>query len=235
MADLQENEMDFEKIVREVEIGIKDLSKNKRGIEARGGAELLRNRIGRAKQILRSYKLDFRELPKNEQKPYQDKANQYEEQIKTLENDLNWAEKNSENGGGGGGGGSGGGNNSQSIDAEYQETMQKAKKIQQQDIDATHRILSEVGQINEVGTSTLEEMAVQEEQMKRIQKDMEEIDGNLKLATRQMRAFARKMATDKLIMGLVLLIVAAIIFVIVYSIVKPKSKTVQQNVTGSTQ
>ncbi|KAN0048106.1 hypothetical protein ACTA71_002501 [Dictyostelium dimigraforme] len=233
MADLQENEMDFEKIVREVEIGIKDLSKNKRGIEARGGAELLRNRLTRAKQILRSYKLDFRELPKTEQKPYQDKANQYEEQIKTLENDLNWAEKNSENGGGG----SNNNNNSngQSIDSEYQETMQKAKKIQQQDIDTTQRILAEVGQINEVGTSTLEEMAVQEEQMKRIQKDMEEIDGNLKLATRQMRAFARKMATDKIIMGLVLLIVAAIIFVIVYSIVKPKSKTVQQNVTGSTQ
>ncbi|KAN0041766.1 hypothetical protein ACTFIV_004316 [Dictyostelium citrinum] len=233
MADLQENEMDFEKIVREVEIGIKDLSKNKRGIEARGGAELLRNRITRAKQILRSYKLDFRELPKTEQKPYQDKANQYEEQIKTLENDLNWAEKNSENGGGGSNNNSN--NNNQSIDTEYQETMQKAKKIQQQDIDTTHRILAEVGQINEVGTSTLEEMAVQEEQMKRIQKDMEEIDGNLKLATRQMRAFARKMATDKIIMGLVLLIVAAIIFVIVYSIVKPKSKTVQQNVTGSTQ
>ncbi|KAN0012580.1 hypothetical protein ACTFIU_007887 [Dictyostelium citrinum] len=234
MADLQENEMDFEKIVREVEIGIKDLSKNKRGIEARGGAELLRNRITRAKQILRSYKLDFRELPKTEQKPYQDKANQYEEQIKTLENDLNWAEKNGENGGGGSNNNSNN-NNNQSIDTEYQETMQKAKKIQQQDIDTTHRILAEVGQINEVGTSTLEEMAVQEEQMKRIQKDMEEIDGNLKLATRQMRAFARKMATDKIIMGLVLLIVAAIIFVIVYSIVKPKSKTVQQNVTGSTQ
>ncbi|KAK5580720.1 hypothetical protein RB653_000744 [Dictyostelium firmibasis] len=231
MADLQENEMDFEKIVREVEIGIKDLSKNKRGIEARGGAELLKNRLTRAKQILRSYKLDFRELPKTEQKPYQDKANQYEEQIKTLENDLNWAEKNSENGGGS----NNNNNNGQStIDTEYQEIMQKAKKTQLQDIDTTHRILQEVNQINEVGTSTLEEMAVQEDQMKRIQKDMEEIDGNLKLATRQMRAFARKMATDKIIMGLVLLIVAAIIFVIVYSIVKPKSKTVQQNVTGST-
>ncbi|EGC38842.1 hypothetical protein DICPUDRAFT_75576 [Dictyostelium purpureum] len=219
MADFQETEAEFESIAKELELGIKNLSKNRRDVA--GTVALLRNRLTRAKQILRSYKLDFRELPKGDQKPFQEKANEYEEKLKKLENDLNWAER--DDGSGSPAAATVQSNGVQTQNEETTQILNQAKNIQKKDLDAVRRIEMDVANMNQAGTSTLEEMAVQEEQMKRIQKDMEEVDSNLKLATRQMRAFARKMATDKIIMGLILLIVIAIIFVIIYTIVRPKS------------
>ncbi|KAN0012557.1 hypothetical protein ACTFIU_007864 [Dictyostelium citrinum] len=217
MADITENEIELDKIIFEVEKGIKDLGKNKKGIEARGGADLIKNRINRLKQVLRSYKIDLRELPKNELIKYESKVKNYEEQIKKLENDLNWVEKISSDGNTIGVPieSNNNNNNDEKLknDVEYQSVLKKAKETQQQDIKITKGILHTVIETNNVGTSTLEEMKVQEEQMNRIKNDMEIIDGNLKLATRQMRAFARKMATDKIILGLILLIVAGIIVV----------------------
>ncbi|KAF2073089.1 hypothetical protein CYY_005613 [Polysphondylium violaceum] len=221
--DLSEYEADFESIANEIDAGVRDLNRNKKAFDVRQKAELLRNRLQRARQILKSYRIDFRELPKAEQTNYQAKATTYEERLKTLENDLNWAEKQSENGG------LGAPQAQSSVQGDYEQTMAQAKAIQKKDIDAVTRIAAEVDIINQTGTATLEEMAVQDEQLKRIEKGMNEVDSNLKLATRQMRAFARKMATDKIIMGLVLLIVIAIIFVIVYSIVKPKSNPTVRN------
>ncbi|KAN0041767.1 hypothetical protein ACTFIV_004317 [Dictyostelium citrinum] len=222
MADITENEIELEKIIYEVEKGIKDLGKNKKGIEARGGADLLKNRIDRLKQVLRSYKIDLRELPKNELIKYKSKVKNYEEQIKKLENDLNWVEKVASDGNTIGSPIDSNNNNDEKLknDVEYQSVLKKAKETQQQDIKITKGILQTVIETNNVGTSALEEMKIQEDQMNRIINDMDIIDGNLKLATRQMRAFARKMATDKIILGLILLIVAGIIVVIVYKTIK---------------
>eukprot|EP01132_Coremiostelium_polycephalum_P006637 gene6637-8210_t len=213
-------EADFQSIVEEIDRGIKALNpsaKNRKEFEIKTKVDLLRNRLNRAKQILRSYKIDIREIEKAHQPKYTAKATQFEERIKALENELNWAEKQNENGGLGAAGAE------QTPHDDYQSTMQQAKNIQKEDLTRVNHILQEVTTISQEGQATLEEMAIQEEQMKKIDKDFNEIDANLKLATRQMRVFARKMATDKIIMGLVLLIVLAIIFVIVWSIVKPKS------------
>ncbi|EAL64759.1 hypothetical protein DDB_G0285369 [Dictyostelium discoideum AX4] len=63
-------------------------------------------------------------------------------------------------------------------------------------------------------------MNIQEEPIYRIKNDMDLIDSNLKLAPRQMRSIARKMATDKIILGLILLIIAGKNVVIVYKTFK---------------
>ncbi|KAN0048107.1 hypothetical protein ACTA71_002502 [Dictyostelium dimigraforme] len=216
MSDMADNEIELDKIIHEVVIGIKKYGKYKKGVD---GIDHLKNRIDRAKQILRSYKLDLRELPKIEIVKYDSKVKNYEEQIKKLENDLNWVENI----------GNDGGvivknkNNDEMLknqDQEYQNIMKRAKDTQQQDNKITKGILETVIETNNIGTSTLEEMKRQEDQIISIQKDMEEIDGNLKLATRQMRSFARKMATDKIIMGFILLIIVGIIAIIVYKSIK---------------
>ncbi|EGG22461.1 hypothetical protein DFA_04588 [Cavenderia fasciculata] len=230
MADaLIEYESEFITITDEIERGVKDLPRlNKKPAELRSKAEILRSRLTRAKQILRSYKIETRELPKEEQREHINKANSFEERVKTIENELNWAEKQGENGGAGAAGAEA------TPQDDYNQTMMQARAIQEKDLQATDRILEEVIQMNTVGTSTLEEMSKQEEQMKRIAKGMDEVDSNLKLAQRQIRVFARKMATDKLIMGLVLLIVIAIVVTIIVSIVKPGSNDkVRDKVVGS--
>ncbi|KAK5580719.1 hypothetical protein RB653_000743 [Dictyostelium firmibasis] len=225
MADIQEYEIELDKIIYEIGNSIKNLRKYKNSLEVTGGIDLLKNRLKRAKWVLRSLKLDLKELSEFEIKKYQSKVNKYEEQIKTLENDLNWIEKvgneesgdlkiddsNIKNN-----------NGILKNDNEYQDIMKKAKNFQENDKKITTSTLETIIKVNEIGTSTLGEMAIQEGQMKRIQNDMNEIDSNLKLATRQMRSFARKMATDKIILGFILLIIAGIIVLIVYSTIKSK-------------
>ncbi|EFA81050.1 hypothetical protein PPL_05886 [Heterostelium album PN500] len=224
MADtLAEFEQEFRSLADEIDRGTKEIQRavgKKQQFDVRAKAELLDGRLKRAKDVLKSYRREYRELEKKDQAEYATKATQFEEIIKTIENDLRWAEKQNE----GGSTPSGGAETSTPQD-DYNQTMIQAKNIQKKDIEAVTRMQQEAIQITQVGTATLEEMAIQTEQMKRIDKHLDEVDSNLKLATRQMRAFARKMATDKLIMGLVLLIVLAIIFVIVWSIVKPSKST----------
>ncbi|KAM9942513.1 hypothetical protein ACTFIT_005896 [Dictyostelium discoideum] len=195
MADIIENEIELDKIIKEVEKNIKDLRKNKKDIESRGGVDLIKNRINRSKQILRSYKIDLRELPKTELAKYDSKVNDYEEQIKKLENDFNWVEN-------------------------IMVNNESGSSVTKQDKKITNGILQTVIETNNIGTTTLAEMNIQEEQINRIKNDMDLIDSNLKLATRQMRSIARKMATDKIILGLILLIIAGIIVVIVYKTLK---------------
>ncbi|KAN0001006.1 hypothetical protein ACTFIZ_001446 [Dictyostelium cf. discoideum] len=225
MADITENEIELDKIIKEVEKSIKDLGKNKKSTEFRGVAELIKNRINRSKQILRSYRLDLRELPKKELANYDSKVKNYEEQIKKLENDLNWVENilvnnDNNNNDNDNNNNNNNNNNDNNNDIQYQNVMKKAKDIQQQDIKTTKGILQTVIETNNIGTATSEQMKIQEEQINRIKNDMDVIDSNLKLATRQMRSIARKMATDKIILGLILLIVAGIIVVIVYKTLK---------------
>ncbi|KAM9977096.1 hypothetical protein ACTFIR_010952 [Dictyostelium discoideum] len=225
MADITENEIELDKIIKEVEKSIKDLGKNKKNIEFRGGVELVKNRINRSKQILRSYRIDLREIPKTESAKYDSKVNNYEEQIKKLENDLNWVENimdNNESGSSVNSNNKNNNDNNENLknDIQYQNVMKKAKDIQEQDKKITNGILQTVIETNNIGTATLVEMNIQEEKIKRINNDMDVIDGNLKLATRQMRSMARKMATDKIILGLILLIIAGIIVVIVYKTLK---------------
>ncbi|KYQ94258.1 hypothetical protein DLAC_04555 [Tieghemostelium lacteum] len=225
---LAEYEEEFNSLVVEIGNSIRELTKNKKGYD-RSKVDLIQNRIKRARDVIKSYRVEFRTLPKTDQIPFQTKTNEMEEQVKKLENDLNWSEKQSENGGNGTPQGE------STMQKEFQDTMSLATKIQKEDISKTENILKDVEQINMLGAQTLEEMKVQDEQLNRIDKGLNEVDSNLKLAQRQIRVFARKMATDKLILGLILLIVIAIVITIIFSIVKPTKSNpdVRDRIVGS--
>ncbi|KAK5580717.1 hypothetical protein RB653_000741 [Dictyostelium firmibasis] len=171
MNDLKENESEFENIVKEIELGIKDHRKYKK-VEI----ESLNNLIDRGKQILKSYKLDIRELPKTKQKPFQDKLNKYEEHIKTLENSLNWVDNK----------------NLTTTTNEYQKMMVESKEIQQKDLKTVGKLLNKINEINNIGSPVLNEMAKQEEQMKRIDSNMEKVDNNLKMGNKYLNAIERR-------------------------------------------
>ncbi|KYQ99697.1 hypothetical protein DLAC_03637 [Tieghemostelium lacteum] len=225
---LAEYEEEFNSLVVEIGNSIRELTKNKKGYD-RSKVDLIQNRIKRARDVKNSYRVEFRSLPKTDHLPFQTKTNEMEEQIKKLENDLNWSEKQSENGGNGTPQGE------STMQKEYQDTMSLATKIQKEDISRTENALKQVIDTNNIGTQILEEMKVQDEQLTRIDKGLNEVDSNLKLAQRQIRVFARKMATDKLILGLILLIVIAIVITIIFSIVKPTKSNpdVRDRIVGS--
>ncbi|KAN0012555.1 hypothetical protein ACTFIU_007862 [Dictyostelium citrinum] len=174
MNDIKENEVEIERLVKEIELEIKDKSKNKK-IES----DKINNRLKRIKQILKSYRLDIRELPKIQQKPYQDKSNKFEEKIKELEDTLNWMEINKND------------NNQYTSEDDYKVMIMKSKTIQQKDLKTVNQLNNTINSINNMGSTILKDMADQEEQMKRINKDMNKVDNNLKIANKYLNSIER--------------------------------------------
>ena len=94
-----------------------------------------------------------------------------------------------------------------------QEMLDEAANIQSKDKQATRRMLKMVTQTEEVAASTMDTMKNQTEQLSKIHADLEEMDSTLKLADAQIKQYMRKMATDKLIMAMLFLIVIGIVVI----------------------
>jgi SNARE protein len=63
-----------------------------KGTERQEKCQYLKNRITRAKQVLRSINVEIRGLPNTLSHPWEAKAKGYEEQISKLAQDIEWAE-----------------------------------------------------------------------------------------------------------------------------------------------
>jgi len=223
MSDIIEGyKQEISELCDEVAKGIEDLNRAKglQGVKRSDLVNKLKGRIGRAKQVLKSIKVELREMGKLEAKPHTEKASLLEEKIKQLEIDLDWTEKSDPN---------------EAVVAQAQATDYKAvlaqgAAIQEDDIGRLKKVQQTIAQTTEVGTATLAKQQEQRDQIVRIDQGVDQVSSNIKLANKHLRVFVRRMATDKIIMGFLFLIFAGVIFIIVYSIIKPSAKTnVPQN------
>jgi len=172
----------------------------------------MRNRMDRAKKALRTMRVEIRELPKVEQKPHNERAQALEDRINQMVLDIDWFEKDQPEGG------------PPAADLSHHEILNKAKNIQEGDINTIHGVLRNIEETKEIGANTLVKLNDQTNQMINIDKGVDEVSSNLKLASRYMKTFVRRLASDKIFMGFIFLIFVAVVFIIVWSIVKPKSK-----------
>ena len=78
----------------------------------------------------------------------------------------------------------------------------------------------------QVGFNTLAALGAQRDQIGASKEAVIHMDSELKLASRQIRVFARRMVTDKIILGMVALILIAVLVVIIIIAVKPTATTV---------
>ena len=91
--------------------------------------------------------------------------------------------------------------------------LDEAGRIQGKDKQAARRMLKMVAQTEEVAAGTMDTMKNQTEQLSKIHSDLEEMDSTLKLADAQIKQYVRKMATDKLIMMMLFIIVVGLIVI----------------------
>eukprot|EP01112_Ceratiomyxa_fruticulosa_P011939 TRINITY_DN3285_c0_g1_i1.p1 TRINITY_DN3285_c0_g1~~TRINITY_DN3285_c0_g1_i1.p1 ORF type:complete len:259 (+),score=59.32 TRINITY_DN3285_c0_g1_i1:95-778(+) len=213
---LDDSEAEVNEICDEVENELKTLPKMKDQKKKNETIAKLKSRMNRAKTALRSFKVELRELSKLEARPYQEKATKMEERINQLIADIDWAEKQT---------GEDDVAKQQTNAQDYKSILNQGNEIQQDDLSRLANMSRDLSQTQETGANTLLEMSKQRDQMTQIRKGVEEVESNIKMANKQLRVFARRIATDKIIMGFIFLIVAAIIFIIIYSVLKPKAKT----------
>lgn len=182
------------------------------GVPKQDKASKIKNRLDRAKAVLRSVKVEMRELSRTEQAAYKDRIQVAEEKINKLYTELDWAEKS--------------GDRKElmdqaSVELDTRSVLNKGKQIQEEDLNILDNVIKTAAQTSEIGASTLAEMANQRERMTAIDKDLDQISSNLVLARKHLRVFVRRIATDKIFLCLIFMIVAGIVVVIVFSIVHP--------------
>jgi len=218
MGEIEDRKIEIGELCEEISSGL-EMMKQAKGLSSRTRAEkieFLKNRIGRAKLALKSMKVELREMPKLQQRPHLEKATQLEEKIKQLEADIDWAEKADPNDE----------LKNQAMATDHKAVLNEAAQIQEGDINKLKDIKRVIQNTTQVGTDTLVEMQTQKEQLARIDDGVDQVKSNIQLANKHLRVFVRRMATDKIIMGFLLLIFLGVIFIIIYStVINPKAKT----------
>lgn len=99
------------------------------------------------------------------------------------------------------------------------EIIAKASSFQKQDFQSLDHTLAIISDTMAVGRDTALSLQQQTEQLSRIMDSVDSVDSNLVLISKHFRVFLRRMATDKLIMALLLLVLCGIIIAIVVSII----------------
>jgi len=199
-------------VIAEIEKGIDGLRKYN------GAARLerlneLTGRMQRARQVLQSFKVEMRELPREQVAAYDAKAKEHHATLQRLNGDLQWAKSEAERGGIG----------LRSIDdMNAGEIIQEADRTQDKSLASIGRMKGQIADSMQVGAETASKLKAQTEQMQNIDTDIMKVRSNLNRADLLIRAFMRKMMTDKIIMVFVCLIFVGIVTIIVYKVVDPK-------------
>lgn len=206
--DIAAEELDD--LLRQVKSGIDGLS-GMSGGERSTKLKNLKSSMTRAKNVLHSMKVELQDVEEREKAVFSKKISEYKSKYDGIHRELQAAGNASakaelRDGASPRGDGNPHSNSEQMLD--------EAGKIQADDKKSTKRMLRQIEQTKELGADTMSTMKAQTEQITHIHQGLEEIDSTLGMAAQQIKQFSRKMATDKLIMGFLFLVVVGVITII---------------------
>ena len=219
-------------LVNEVGNGIDGLRRLKGPAKLERVSEL-NGRLQRARQTLQSFKVEMRELPREQLPQYDARAKEHHGMLQQLHADLQQAKSDAERGAVG----------LRSVDEmSTAEVIQTAHKTQDQSLSAVRRMQQNIADTKEVGAETAAKLKAQTEQLQNIDVDIMKVKSNLHRADLLLRAFVRRMMTDKIVLVFMCLIFCGVIAIIAYKIVDPNggggdddapSSTIEDPMAGS--
>jgi len=174
----------------------------------------LTQRVSRARTAYQSFKVELRELRDEEKKTWSAKEKEHNQTITKLDSDIkmaksNWERKDLMDGK----------ERPQELNADSADTaalINHGKNIQAQSASSLDRSLKQVLATEQLGAETAIKLKQQTDQLVNIHKNVDLIESDLQRADKIMRAFMRRMATDKLILCFILLMIIGIIVIVVY-------------------
>lgn len=103
------------------------------------------------------------------------------------------------------------------------ELVDEAKNVQQESLQSTNRAKQVLEHTIQIGTDTSDALKRQTDMLQNVDSNLDAIESNLKRAEKQIRVFLRRMATDKIILALLLLVVLSVVISIVVTVVRNKT------------
>jgi SNARE protein len=207
-------EEELSELVTEIQKGLDGLTKPKltAAVKIERITEIS-SRLQRAKQVLHSFKVEMRDLPREHKAEYEIKSREFQQRLTTMHGEVQGMKQEAER---------------QAIgvrtvdEMTTQEVLDEAGKVQSQSLSAVERMKRQIEESKQVGAATAARLQGQTEQLKNIDVDIQKVSSNLKRADLLLRAFMRKMVTDKIIMVFMCLILIGVLTIIVWKIVDPK-------------
>lgn len=175
--------------------------------------------LERANLAIRSYKIELLDIPQNQKKIYEESLNIHKANIKKLSERYSWLTKSARP------------NNSQMTDNQI---LNEANMLLDDSAKSLIRSKQLVNDSHQIGASTMVALSEQRNQLNNINKEVDDIQNNLKRAGKQLNNFIRRMATDKLILCLICLIISASIVLICISLIDARHSAGEHNNTNST-
>ena len=103
--------------------------------------------------------------------------------------------------------------------ANVQQVMEYGDKILDKGDDAITRMLKKIGESKEVAGNIKLNLTKQKEQLEKTQANLKEIDYSLDRANKTIKNMVKAYATDKIILGLIVIIILAIIAIVIVAAV----------------
>lgn len=222
-------DQDLAALEAEIRKGTKLLAKLK-GDKREEKVKYLQGRLKHMRVVHRTYKVELRELSKEEKKPYEQKYHEHEETITRLVADLDWAKADGDRAELGTKEGAAAAGPDGEMDRD--QILTKAEKLQKEDISAVERMKGKVADAQQIGAATNEALHGQTKQLAGTVETLDEQKVLLEQASKQLAAFSRRIATDKIIMGFICIIVVLVVVLIVINAVAPEMLENAVNIPG---
>eukprot|EP01027_Heterolobosea_sp_BB2_P015688 GEZU01022454.1.p1 GENE.GEZU01022454.1~~GEZU01022454.1.p1 ORF type:complete len:231 (+),score=92.74 GEZU01022454.1:162-854(+) len=216
-AEIDYYDEEVAEILREIGADV-DRLKTLKGSKKQELVDALQGKLDRAKRVYNSFEVELRALDEGKKAKYKQKLNKYKEELKNYRNEVQWAKTNE-------------GtrddllgpdrdrkrNNPNKMNAK--QLGERALEIQDESLASIDRSLRKLEETEQVGTAAAAKLHDQTNQLVEIQEDLRKLESNVDRSKREITAFMRRMATDKLIVFLVALVILALLIAVVVKIV----------------
>jgi len=217
--DLEDYDEELITLCADIERVINGLHKFK-GAERTAKEGYLDGRIKRAKEVSRSMKIEIKEAG-DKGGSYLTKLQAHNARINELTASFKAAQDRDLKGG------KQPSNNTDVDKMNSDDVLKKAADTQIQSLQSLDRTLMTIETSKAVAADTMSELDRQRQQLEGMMETMSEMDALLKMGSKQLRSFARRMVTDKLIMCFICIIISLIIVVIVMNILGKKTGSIK--------
>uniref|UniRef100_A0A7S0NDW1 t-SNARE coiled-coil homology domain-containing protein n=1 Tax=Hanusia phi TaxID=3032 RepID=A0A7S0NDW1_9CRYP len=173
----------------------------------------LKNQLDKAKGIFQNYKVEMRELDRDELRKYEGSARKHQSTLDELNRNLNYAKSLVEKAELMGDRDQ---NPTSAADGKNaKELIEMAKQTQVTDVEAMMRMQRMINESEETGMETNIKLKTQTEQLKNIHADVHTVSARMRTAEKLVNQIGRRLATDKLIACIILILLLLILAIIV--------------------
>eukprot|EP01128_Nolandella_sp_AFSM9_P011260 TRINITY_DN7984_c0_g1_i1.p1 TRINITY_DN7984_c0_g1~~TRINITY_DN7984_c0_g1_i1.p1 ORF type:complete len:182 (+),score=55.04 TRINITY_DN7984_c0_g1_i1:187-732(+) len=101
------------------------------------------------------------------------------------------------------------------------DLLNKGAAVQKKTLDATSRMQAKIADTEQVGADTLAQLAEDRKKLEGVREDLVEIDDGLKQSQKLITTLARKVARDKCIRALLIIVLVGVLVVIIWALIDP--------------